>query len=230
MDSHVINAKVRGEVNKTKILNTLLDNVKGIFYRGSIIYGTYEEGVSDIDTLVVVDDSMLHLLSTFPYTTFQYELNNVDFQVITETHFMDMIDANDIVAIECLSTNNNEWVEFYEKCRNHFKLDKWKLRQSVSGICSNSWVKCKKKLTVEKDYNLRIAQKSLWHSMRLYMFGIQVAKYGKITDFTEANYLWDEIKNAETPTWDYYNSKYKDKFNNLRSELVKLCDKPLENL
>ena len=109
-----------------------------------------------------------------------------------------------------------------------FKLDKWKLRQSVSAICSNSWVKAKKKLTVEKDYNLRVAQKSLWHSMRLYMFAIQIAQYGEIYNFTVANDLWEEIKNAETPTWEYYKEKYQAKFNELRSDLVKLCDRPKE--
>ena len=64
--------------------------------------------------------------------------------------------------------------------------------------------------------------------MRIYMFAIQIAQTGKIYDYSCANDLWWEIKNAETPTWDYYKEKYQEKFNNLRSELVKLCPKPVE--
>ncbi len=212
--------------------------------RGSIVYGTYEKGVSDMDFLSIVDNSCHPLLDEFPKHEYQYKheptslfrmstedyfkpLDTLEFSFMCEDDFLKMIENNDIAALECIFAYK-AWGGAYEKYYEAFKLDKWKLRQSVSAICSNSWVKAKKKLTVEKDYNLRVAQKSLWHSMRLYMFAIQIAQDGEIYNFTVANDLWEEIKNAETPTWEYYKEKYQAKFNELRSDLVKLCDRPKE--
>lgn len=197
--------------------------------RGSRVYGTYEKGVSDTDYLVVVPDSFYNLLSQYPRHIFEYKdkFANVDYQFVCEKDFIAQIEKHDIAALECIfsPTLKGDSKGMYQE---YFKLDKWKLRESVSAVCSNSWVKAKKKLTVEKDYDLRIGQKSLWHSMRIYMFAIQIAQTGKIYDYSCANDLWWEIKSAETPTWDYYKEKYQEKFNNLRSELVKLCPKPVE--
>ena len=196
------------------------------YIRGSSMFGTYEFGISDLDHLIVVDNCCHDILDEHPRHMYELKIDSLDCQFICEDDFINMIKESNIEALECIfylpEANKGKYLDLVD-------IDKWKLRESVSAICSNSWVKAKKKLTVEKDYNLRIAQKSLWHSMRLYMFGIQIAKTGKIYDFQEANPLWDEIKNADTPTWDYYKEKYQKKFNSLRSELVKLCDKPKEN-
>lgn len=225
------------------------------YCRGSIVYGTFNPGVSDEDYLYVVPDAYHEFLSQFPRGIGQYtkikdnlyysykdldgdwriggQMPDIecDFEFVSETTFLNMIDNNDIVALEAifLSDGHGYWYGLdckHNEYRDRFVLDKWKLRTSISSICSNSWVKCKKKLTVEKDYNLRIAQKSLWHSLRLYMFGIQIATDGKITDWGCANHLWNEIENAEDKTWDYYKAKYQPLFNSLRSEMVKLCDRP----
>ena len=196
------------------------------YIRGSRMFGTYEYGISDLDHLIVVDNYCHDILDEHPRHMYELKIDSIDCQFICEDDFINMIKESSIEALECIfylpEANKGKYLNLVD-------IDKWKLRESVSAICSNSWVKAKKKLTIEKDYNLRIAQKSLWHSMRLYMFGIQIAKTGKIYDFQEANPLWDEIKNADTPTWDYYKEKYQKKFNSLRSELVKLCDRPKES-
>ena len=234
--------------------NMLTDYLVG-YYRGSKVYGTFKEGVSDEDYLYVVPDCYGEFLSQFPkgmgqYTktcTNRYYASNdwdgglriegkapdvqCDYEFVTESTFLNMIDNNDIVALEAIFVPNGLWYGLTERhfeYQNRFVLDLWKLRESVSSICSNSWVKAKKKLTVEKDYDLRIAQKSLFHSLRIYMFGIQIAKNGKIVDFECAKQLWHDISKVENPRWDYYKATYQKKFNELRSELVELCPKPEE--
>lgn len=213
-------------MKSSELAGILRSRITDMFLRGSIVYGTYEEGVSDIDYLVVVDDSCDGILSDYPKGEFQFEVVNdyidskSDFTFVTQANFITSIRNNEIDRLECLFTKKSEYYD------SMFILDKWKLRKSVSSICSNSWVKAKKKLIVDKDYNLRIAQKSLWHSLRIYMFGIQIAKYNTIKDFSEANYLWNEIKNEPDPIWDVYYAKYKPLFNKLHSELVELCERP----
>ncbi len=79
-------------------------------------------------------------------------------------------------------------------------------------------MKCKKKLTVEKDYNPYIGKKSLWHSFRILMFGIQMLETGKIYDYSCANFLYDEIVNNPENDWNYYKEKYQKLYNSYKSK------------
>ena len=215
------------------------------FTRGSVHYGTFVPGVSDVDYLIVVDDKYDDFLSQFPNgiaqnTTIEKVSYNEgyswfdevhDHEYVSESRFLKMIDDNDIVALEAIFLPDGPAFGLTSKLkeyRERFKLNKWKLRENISSICSNSWVKCKKKLTVEKDYNLRIGQKSLFHALRIYMFGVQIAETGRINDYQCAKELWNEIESAENPVWEYYKEKYQQKFNELRSKMVELCPKPEE--
>ena len=59
------------------------------------------------------------------------------------------------------------------------------------------------------NYNFR-GKKSLFHAIRIVMFGIQISKYGKIVDYSAANHIWEEINNNESTNWlEDYHSKYK---------------------
>ncbi|MNR15785.1 hypothetical protein D3C85_1323410 [compost metagenome] len=71
---------------------------------------------------------------------------------------------------------------------------------------------------MEKDYNPYIAKKSLFHSFRILKYGIQIAKYGRIFDYTEANYLWEEINSFETNDWEFFKTKYQPVYNELKSQ------------
>lgn len=207
------------------LAKTLFSREVARFDRGSSVYGTYEPGVSDNDKLVVVDDSCAGLLSGFPGGIYQERDGIDDWQFICDSAFSGKVSENRIDMLECVFSNPGAAGGKYME---NLHIDLWKLRTSVSSVSSNSWVKCKKKLTVEKDYDLRCGQKSLWHSLRLYMFGIQIAKTGGIRDFGEANPLWYDIRDAENPVWEYYEAKYKALHNSLRSEMVKLCGRPEE--
>jgi hypothetical protein len=75
-------------------------------------------------------------------------------------------------------------------------------------------IKSKKKIQ-QGDYYIGL--KSLYHSIRIVMFGIQIAKYSHIVDFTVANYIWIEM-NERIFTWDELDIKYRDINNRLLSE------------
>ena len=173
--------KEKEKTDMTDIAETLFNNEICRYPRGSAVYGTFEEGVSDNDWMVIVRDCCQAILDQSPNRIYQEAVHDDDFQFIAESEFIRKLERSDIEALECVFSCPDEK---YRAIADE-NLDKWNLRQSVSGICSNSWVKAKKKLVVEKDYNLRVAQKSLWHSMRIYMFGIQIARDDSITDFSE---------------------------------------------
>ena len=176
-----------------------------IFQYGSQVYGTINE-LSDLDYVVVVNDD--YVVNTNPIT-----VENCDFNFYNETEWLVLILINDIVTLECLSLDN----PIKDLLNYRIKIDKIQLRKSISSVASNSFVKCKKKLTIEKDYNPYIGKKSLWHSLRILSFGIQCCKHSKIVDFSVANELYQDIVVNQQNDWEYYKKHYKPMYNNLKT-------------
>ena len=109
-----------------------------------------------------------------------------------------------------------------------FTLDKTLLRKEISSVASNSWVKCKKKLEVEDDYYTGI--KSLFHSFRIPMFGRQIARDGSITNWYEANPLWERRfcpMLDSRPTWEEIKTELKPIHNELMTDFRKYAEKAL---
>lgn len=191
-----------------------------VYPYGSSVYGTLTEN-SDRDYIVTVRDDVD--LSDYENEVAEYiSKENHDYQFVKISKFQKGIKDNHLPYLECMFLDH-PFVYPY------FKLDKWKLRESACHISSNSFVKAKKKMTVEKDYDLYKAKKSLFHSLRVLIFAIQIAEQGRITDYKAANYIWEEIKDLDINDWDYYKQKYKPLQNELHSKLVELCPKPIED-
>lgn len=205
------------------------------FPHGSSVYGTKSE-YSDIDMIAIVDDT----LDFSEYLNEIYEVKTsvmiegkeveVDTQYITEKKFIEMVKNHHIIALESmwLPKELYKGVYDYEK---YFVLDKWKLRQTISSIVNNAWAKCHKKLTVEKDYDFYRALKSLFHCLRLLKFGTQIAKFGKIVDYSEANHYWEDLWDKDvvpSHKWEDYKAMYQPQLNSLRSEFVTYCPKPVK--
>jgi hypothetical protein len=76
----------------------------------------------------------------------------------------------------------------------------------------DAWNKGKLRI---KDTDIYRGTKSIYHALRILLFGIQIAKHGKIVDFSESNSLHDEIVGADQFEWSYF----KDKYFNYKKEL-----------
>lgn len=121
--------------------------------------------------------------------------------------------------IECIFAP--DWAKLKENIKFEFKLDISKLRHSISHTSSNSWVKSKKKILQNEYY---IGVKSLFHSLRIPLFAIQICKYGKIKDFTCANHLWNKLKNDRF-TWDSLDKEFRPIRNEILTEFRKVSVK-----
>lgn len=100
-------------------------------------------------------------------------------------------------------------------------IEKEIIRHSISQKCSNSFVKAKKKLTVEKDYDRYTSLKSLFHSIRMAGFACRYAKDGMIKP-DEYKWLYLEImddykNNNDEEVLSLINTKYKKLFNETMS-------------
>jgi hypothetical protein len=178
-----------------------------IFCYGSWVYGTFNEN-SDRDFIVITDE-----------VSGQYSDNLLNVSFFTKEEFQEKIWMHEPSALETYFLPKEM---ILKKTNNYvFMLDKSKLRIQFSSKSSNSFVKAKKKLIVQKDYNPYVGKKSLFHSLRILLFGIQIAKFGKIVDYSEANKLLIPIMRAND--WGELFEKYKSLYNNLSSDFRKVA-------
>jgi len=189
-------------------------NVLNIYQYGSLAYNCKGKN-SDNDYIVVVSDNSVH--------PEQLKIDNNDYSFYSEFMFREMIQRHEISALECLFLDPQFIVK--ETVKFEFTLDLNQLRESISQKSSNSFVKAKKKLIVKKDYDPYVGKKSLFHSLRIILFGIQIAQWGKITNYEAANIYYDDIVKSEIVEWEYFKNKYQPIYNNLKTEFRKLAEK-----
>lgn len=138
----------------------------------------------------------------------------IDITVYDCKRFRDRVLEHEISVLECLHLPPHHVL--LQKVVFGWSLNKSKLREAFSAKSSNSWVKAKKKFDVEKEPY--IAKKSLWHSLRILKFGLQIANHGKIVDFTECNDLWKEIHSNPSVVWEDYKKLYQETYNSLKTQ------------
>lgn len=180
------------------------------FKFGSRVYGTADDK-SDVDYIAIG--------ATIDQETSATILGGkIDVHYLTNNTFQQMLDEHHIQALEIwFYSDNQKYLTNF-----NFKLDLSKLRESISKTSSNSWVKCKKKL---KDGEFYIGQKSLFHSLRILMFGISIAKTGRIENYSCANMIYKDVVLGNKTNWTEIKTKYKPIYNNLKSEFKKWAPK-----
>lgn len=195
------------------------DQLVSVYQYGSRVYGT-ASWASDWDFIVVANSSI---------DGQEFRNGDYNIHVYTPDTFQRNVDEHKIHALECIFAPK-EFV-LVDKRAWTFKLDRSKLRHELSAKSSNSWVKCKKKLTVEVGQEY-IGVKSLFHSLRLVIFGIQIAQQGRITDYGAANKHWLEIDNyyegmkaSGVYDWEILKAHYQPIYNQLCSEFRKVAEK-----
>lgn len=181
-------------------------DVIGLYLYGSRVYGTNTEK-SDYDYIAVTKrgESDFQIINTE---------SNCNITVYRDFHFVYLLENHEISALECYFLPGN--FRLIDDFKHDLMIDNVKLRHAISAKSSNSWVKCKKKLTVEKDYDPYIAKKSLFHSLRIAMFGKQIAEAGKIYDYSEANSLLAEIMSLPDD-WKVLDETFRERRNNILS-------------
>lgn len=191
-----------------------IDKATNIYLYGSRVYGTHNLA-SDHDYLMVSDIEE-------PYIQFK---TGGDFNV-TAFSFKEWayrLERHEISVLECLYLpehmiilNAREWP---------VEINQQTLRRAVSAKSSNSFVKAKKKFTVEEDRDIYVGKKSLFHALRIPIFGKQLAEFGRIVDYSAANRFWPKIRDCTREDWQYYQREYKKIHNSLMSDFRKVAPK-----
>lgn len=185
------------------------EEILAVYKYGSRVYKCTTEK-SDWDYIVIVES----LDENLKYSVAK---DNVNLTVYSEQNFIKEIKNHHISALECIFQKSNDMFKEY------FELNSEKLRRAISSVASNSYVKCKKKI---RDGEVYIGKKSLFHSIRILMFGIQIAKHGKIVNYEEAN-NYHKIIFEMGDDWSELDKEFKPIYNALKSEFKRLA--PLES-
>lgn len=181
------------------------------FPYGSRVYGTHSEK-SDYDYMAVVPANRR------ADTGEEFRHGDVNIHIYNRRDWQDQLNRHKIHTLEAYFLPDSA-------CPKEFRLalDLAILRHELSAKSSHSFVKAKKKIEVEKDFY--IGWKSLFHSLRILIFGIQIAKQGKIEDYAAANHHWFEILHNPRYEWAYYKEKYQPIYNELATEFRKAAPK-----
>lgn len=183
--------------------------IQNVYLFGSRVYDTASE-TSDYDILIIAKT---------PYEERELVVDNCNIHILTLDRFLEGLKQHHIRNIECLMSPQDFILKVDIKIPILIKQDG--LRHSISHICSNSWIKSKKKLENDEYY---IGIKSLFHSLRIAMFGIQIIEQGHIVDFKCANYIWEQLK-SKTWTWEELNETFRPLRNKIMTDFRSVTSK-----
>lgn len=214
------------------------------FSYGSSVYGNKRP--SDYDFIIVSDFKKEQFNDVF---CVKGQTVEIQLTFYTNDEFIEMLKSNEISAIECLflfneslsrdihNLDNEELKDnalafnlTHELFSNNVVYNYLRpdlLRSSLSKKSSNSYVKAKKKIILEKDFDLKTSLKSLWHSFRMVSFGLDIlnSRYNDC-HFSICNDLYHEMCEdyldyhsfgSPDEFWDFIHDKYKPRHNALMS-------------
>ena len=75
-------------------------------------------------------------------------------------------------------------------------------------------------VSIPDKYNFYKTKKLIWHSIRLLYFGIDIKRLGQLTDYTKANYLYDDLLSIESHRWIDFTNKYIQIYNQLTNQFL----------
>jgi len=186
--------------------------VYNIYVFGSRVYKTNSEN-SDWDIIVVANNSV---------EAIELKLEKYNIHIYTPDKFKEDLEWHRINNLECIYAPT--WAKIQENIHYDLDIDLPKLRHAISHVSSNSWVKAKKKISQNNDDDYYIGVKSLFHSLRIPMFGTQVATKGTIYDFEVANPIWEKLVSKEW-TWNELDSEFRELRNSILTDFRKVCEK-----
>lgn len=171
--------------------------VRNIYLYGSRVYGT-NRADSDFDIILIGTSLVEH--KEMQESIGDSQLN---IHIITPDKFKRDLESHNIMNLECFFSP--EWTRIQEKESLKFVLNKKKLAKNIIAQSFNSWQGGKFKLNEGDIYR---GLKSVFHSLKMLLFAIQIMEHGKIVDFSAANYLHSEINDCDEIDWEYFREKY----------------------
>ena len=166
-----------------------------IYLYGSRVYNNIHRD-SDWDFKVLASTQQIHT---------EYHDGEYNVHVWTPDKFQDDLWKYRMNALECIYAPKFARVLEKVDYREKFELDKMRLRKTVLSESHSAWIRGKMKILDGDHYR---GTKSLYHSLRMLIFGLQIIEYDEIIDFSESNYYWEEIDNFQSVKWNEIKNEF----------------------
>lgn len=188
-------------------------DVIGMFRYGSQVYGTADEN-SDHDYIIVMKGAMLDN-GAFRNNAISNEDWSIQGVVYSRGGFLNAINSYEIAALECLSLDDSNIIV----SKWPFKSTNWNTKEMVKAIIRKASDSRHLSNMQSKNGDKERAIRSMFHSLRILKFGLQLKEHQKIVNFQECNEMYKEFKNMNPEDFD--SRDYFPQFDKLLIELRK---------
>eukprot|EP01080_Neovahlkampfia_damariscottae_P007015 gene7015-11180_t len=184
-------------------LNLIPDKIYAIYQFGSRVYESNSKN-SDYDLFVVYGEKYLDLVIENQKFNIGAHLNDIKtFKKFMKTHNACIVQVL-FLPEKFILFENKEMKTF----RKNFMISMKKLERGFLRVESICILKSKREFNTDKKKSL----KNLVHGIRFLLFGIQIAKTGKIYDFTVGNKYHKFMMSLEFDNWDEYYKKFEQHY------------------
>ena len=189
--SGILKSKEEIRENAISLTNLHPSKIRNIHVFGSRVYGTHRID-SDYDVIVVACSVNSNV-----------EFRNGDYNVHVTTPdiFEDKLIRHNINNLECIYAPFNAQIYQEINYNKIFNLKNGMLKKSLITQSTAAWSQGRKRI---ESGNIISGAKSLFHSIRILDFGIQIIKYNHIKDFSSCNEIWKMLDESECLKWEDY--------------------------
>lgn len=174
-----------------------LDDIYALYPFGSIIYGT-DRDISDFDFILVTKSQQKLTNNVIKHNDFNYNIVSAD-------QYLKDLNNHEIYALETYFLPDS-LITLKPSRPWSFKLDKSILKRSIKAKMEKS-LRLAAAAFAEKDF--RRGKKRLFYGLNSAIFAKQIFTFGKITNYSEGNYIWNELNSSTETDWRFYEKKYK---------------------
>jgi predicted nucleotidyltransferase len=217
--------------------------ILNVYMYGSRLYGTANE-TSDFDLYVIADDTIEEVeVSSVPPpmpNTFYIRVDDgelhCDITVLKKTQFLNKLKQCFIHEMICLwapdcfvlKSDVDLWKEL-ESINYCFSMET--LQNTILFQTNFVWNACMKAFndsmliedTDTRNEELYKAKKGIVHTLRFFMYGIQIATTGNISDYSVCdNHIRHEwIKDSQMTDWQLFASHFQPLYDKLKIDFIK---------
>ncbi|ARF11285.1 putative nucleotidyltransferase [Klosneuvirus KNV1] len=169
---------------------------------GSLVYGTSHHD-SDIDLIIVLKDDYPNIPND-TVSLHEEHIGHIDITYYSITLFNLDLKNSEVKAVESIFIPEQFIIIGNQKYfQQHFVCTPQSIRHTFGKVCRNAWNKGVKKLTRETEHHEHNrGKKSLYHSIRLFHFALQLYENKRIdfntSEMKEINNFYFNIKDKKT--------------------------------
>lgn len=179
-----------------------------VYLFGSQVYGNSRPS-SDFDFSVVASNMQAHK---------EIKTETCNVHIWTPDLFVDKLMMYNMMTLECIFAPDFARLQEKTDFKSKLTFDKGRMKKFVMSQSHNSWTNAKMKIY---EGDILRGTKSAFHGLRILVFGMQMAQYGKIVDFSAANRYWAELDAGNFLDWDAIKRSFLHTKIVLEKELIK---------